>query len=109
MGAFTFKLEHQGGTPADPPVFKTAVPTWRAGDSIPARTWPNVASSRYSASDRAGRRSGARSRSDSARVVNYAGTTDEAATLEPVIAPEEVSVTKRLPLACPLCGIGKPK
>jgi hypothetical protein len=33
--AFTFKLEHEDGTPADPPVLKTAVPNWNAGDTIP--------------------------------------------------------------------------
>lgn len=32
---FTFKLEHEDGTPADPPTFRTAAPTWRAGDTIP--------------------------------------------------------------------------
>jgi hypothetical protein len=33
--AFTYKLEHEDGTPADPPTFHTAVPTWNAGDTIP--------------------------------------------------------------------------
>ena len=33
--AFTFKLEHEDGTPADPPSFQTSVPTWRPGDTIP--------------------------------------------------------------------------
>jgi hypothetical protein len=33
--AFTFKLEHEDGTPADPPVLHTAVPNWSAGDMIP--------------------------------------------------------------------------
>jgi hypothetical protein len=33
--AFTFKLEFEDGTPADPPVLKTAVPNWQAGDTIP--------------------------------------------------------------------------
>lgn len=32
---FTFKLEHEDGTPADPPVLHTAVPTWSVGDTIP--------------------------------------------------------------------------
>jgi hypothetical protein len=32
---FTFRLERSDGTPADPPVLRTAVPNWRAGDSIP--------------------------------------------------------------------------
>lgn len=35
MAAFTYKVEHQDGTPAEPPVLRTAVPTWRAGDTIP--------------------------------------------------------------------------
>ena len=33
--AFKFKLEYEDGTPADPPVLHTAVPTWSAGDTIP--------------------------------------------------------------------------
>jgi hypothetical protein len=33
--AFTFKLEQENGTPADPPRLDTAVPNWRAGDTIP--------------------------------------------------------------------------
>jgi hypothetical protein len=33
--AFTYKLENEDGTPADPPVFRTAVPTWQPGDTIP--------------------------------------------------------------------------
>lgn len=38
--AFTFRLELEDGTPADPPRFRTAVLTWKAGDTIPlgART-----------------------------------------------------------------------
>ena len=38
--AFTFKLEHPDGTPADPHVLKTAVPNWEPGHTIPlgART-----------------------------------------------------------------------
>jgi hypothetical protein len=35
MGAFTFKLECEDGAPAEPPTLKTAVPNWRAGDTIP--------------------------------------------------------------------------
>jgi hypothetical protein len=35
MGAFVFRLEREDGTPADPPTFRTAVPNWRAGDTIP--------------------------------------------------------------------------
>jgi hypothetical protein len=33
--AFHYRLEHPDGTPADPPTFHTAVPTWRPGDTIP--------------------------------------------------------------------------
>jgi hypothetical protein len=32
---FTFKLELEDGTPADPPMFTAAVPNWKAGDTIP--------------------------------------------------------------------------
>jgi hypothetical protein len=35
MAGFTFKLEREDGTPADPPTFHTVVPTWRPGDTIP--------------------------------------------------------------------------
>ncbi len=30
---FTFKLEHEDGSPADPPMFETAVPMWGPGDT----------------------------------------------------------------------------
>ena len=33
--AFTFKLEHPDGTPADPPTIRSAVPNWEIGDKIP--------------------------------------------------------------------------
>jgi hypothetical protein len=33
--AFTFKLEQENGTPADPARLDTAVPNWSAGDTIP--------------------------------------------------------------------------
>jgi hypothetical protein len=33
--AFLFRLEDEDGTPADPPTFRTAVPNWRPGDTIP--------------------------------------------------------------------------
>jgi hypothetical protein len=38
--AFLFRLETAHGTPADPPKLESAVPNWRAGDTIPlgART-----------------------------------------------------------------------
>ena len=32
---FTFRLERSDGTPADPPILHTAVPSWRPGDAIP--------------------------------------------------------------------------
>jgi hypothetical protein len=35
MAGFTYRLEHEDGTPADPPMLDTAVPNWRAGDEIP--------------------------------------------------------------------------
>lgn len=35
MGAFTYNLEQEDGTPADPPTLDVAVPTWRTGDTIP--------------------------------------------------------------------------
>ena len=33
--AFMYRLEREDGTPADPPTFRTAVPTWNVGDTIP--------------------------------------------------------------------------
>jgi hypothetical protein len=33
--AFTFKLEHPDGTPADPPTLRSAVPNWEIGDKLP--------------------------------------------------------------------------
>jgi hypothetical protein len=35
MAGFTFRLEQEDGTPADPPTLRTAVPNWRSGDEIP--------------------------------------------------------------------------
>jgi hypothetical protein len=35
MSAFAFKLEHEDGARADPPSFRTVVPSWHAGDMIP--------------------------------------------------------------------------
>jgi hypothetical protein len=32
---FTYTLEHNDRTPADPPTFKTAATSWRPGDTIP--------------------------------------------------------------------------
>jgi hypothetical protein len=40
--AFTYKLGHEDGTPADPPMFRTIVPTWRAGDTIPLGADPTL-------------------------------------------------------------------
>jgi hypothetical protein len=34
---FTLKLEQTDGTPAEPPSFRSAVPNWRPGDTIPIR------------------------------------------------------------------------
>ena len=33
--AFTYRLELEEGTPADPPTFVTVVPSWHPGDAIP--------------------------------------------------------------------------
>jgi hypothetical protein len=33
--AFLFKLETRDGQAAEPPMFRSAVPNWRAGDTIP--------------------------------------------------------------------------
>jgi hypothetical protein len=40
MAAFVFRLETADGAQADPPKIESAVPNWRAGDTIPlgART-----------------------------------------------------------------------
>jgi hypothetical protein len=35
MAGFTYRLELEDGTPADPPTFETATPTWGIGDTIP--------------------------------------------------------------------------
>lgn len=32
---FTFTLEHEDGSPAEPPTLATAVPNWNPGDTIP--------------------------------------------------------------------------
>ena len=34
---FSFRLQHEDGTPADPPTLKAAVPNWSPGDTIPLR------------------------------------------------------------------------
>jgi len=33
--SFTFTLEHEDGSPAEPPALSAAVPNWRPGDTIP--------------------------------------------------------------------------
>jgi hypothetical protein len=33
--AFTFRLEREDGTPAEPPSITSGVPNWRPGDTIP--------------------------------------------------------------------------
>jgi hypothetical protein len=33
--SFAFKLEHEDGSPAEPPTLATAVPNWNPGDKIP--------------------------------------------------------------------------
>jgi hypothetical protein len=33
--AFLFRLETEDGKPADPPTLSSAIPSWRAGDTIP--------------------------------------------------------------------------
>jgi hypothetical protein len=35
MTGFTFTLEHEDGSPADPPTFSTVAPNWSPGDTIP--------------------------------------------------------------------------
>jgi hypothetical protein len=35
MAGFFFRLETADGSPAEPPTLHSAVPNWRAGDSIP--------------------------------------------------------------------------
>jgi hypothetical protein len=35
MAGFTFRLENEDGTPADPPFLHTAAPNWSTGDTIP--------------------------------------------------------------------------
>jgi hypothetical protein len=34
MAGFPYRLEHQDGTPVDPPTFHAAVPNWQVGDTI---------------------------------------------------------------------------
>jgi hypothetical protein len=47
--AFTYKLEHEDGTPAEPSTFRTAVPNWRAATrSRSAATESSASSTRGS-------------------------------------------------------------
>jgi hypothetical protein len=32
---FTYTLEHEDGSPAEPPTFSTAIPNWSPGDTVP--------------------------------------------------------------------------
>jgi hypothetical protein len=52
MAAFLFRLETADGAHADPPRLESAVPSWRAGDTIPlgARTL-RVVDVRYDEAD----------------------------------------------------------
>jgi len=52
---FLFKLETTDGAPADPPRVESAVPNWRAGDTIQlgARRTLRVVDVRYDESDEA--------------------------------------------------------
>lgn len=36
--AFLYRLEDKNGSPVEPHIFKTAVPNWKAGDTIPLPT-----------------------------------------------------------------------
>jgi len=33
--AFLYRLQDENGQPVEPPMLKTAVPNWKAGDTIP--------------------------------------------------------------------------
>jgi hypothetical protein len=37
--AYIFRLEHEDGTPTDPPTLRTAVPDWHPSDTIPLGRW----------------------------------------------------------------------
>jgi hypothetical protein len=43
--AFTYRLELEDGTPAEPATLDTATPSWHEGDEIPLRTGQGFASS----------------------------------------------------------------
>jgi hypothetical protein len=95
MGLFAFKLERADGTPADPPTFKTAVPTWQRGDTIPLgkdRTLQVIGT-------RAGRDAGRRSRPDCRRG-NLNGTVPNWAS------PEQPRSSVASLKGWHLCGIG---
>jgi len=40
--AFTFKLEQEDGTPADPPTLRAAVPNWSLDDTNPTGRRPHA-------------------------------------------------------------------
>ena len=60
--SFTYALEHEDGSPAEPPTFKTAVPTWGPRGHHSARTRPDFARDRHSLRTGAGQRSRPRRR-----------------------------------------------
>jgi hypothetical protein len=41
---FTFRLEHEEGTPADPATLEAAVPNWRAGELAPPASFSHQVS-----------------------------------------------------------------
>jgi hypothetical protein len=50
--AFLFRLQTADGAPADPPKLDSAVPNWRAGDTIPlGRRTLRVVDVRYDEAD----------------------------------------------------------
>jgi hypothetical protein len=53
MAGFLFRLETREGAPADPPTLASAVPNWKAGDTIPlGRTTLRVVGIRDDDADR---------------------------------------------------------
>jgi hypothetical protein len=52
MAGFLFRLETPEGMPADPPTISSAVPNWKAGDTIPlGRTMLRVVAVRHDDAD----------------------------------------------------------
>ena len=60
--AFTYRLEYEDGTPADPPTLDVATPTWRPGETIALGRDGRSASYDKPARARARRRPGASGR-----------------------------------------------